>query len=79
MPAATDLAPSRTIEAARTVAVVVPSPAMSFVFDARTKRDLDGIGENIDASQHSFARIGREFYFFRSHCLRLLISGFLMD
>src|SRR6516165_327369 len=34
MPAATDFTPSRTIAAARTVAVVVPSPAMSFVFEA---------------------------------------------
>ena len=32
MPAATDLAPSRTIACASTVAVVVPSPAMSLVF-----------------------------------------------
>ena len=33
MPAATDFAPSRTIAWASTVAVVVPSPAMSLVFD----------------------------------------------
>ena len=32
MPAATDLAPSRTIAWASTVAVVVPSPAISLVF-----------------------------------------------
>ena len=34
MPAATDFIPSRTIACASTVAVVVPSPAWSWVFDA---------------------------------------------
>ena len=34
MPAATALTPPRTIACARTVAVVVPSPATSEVFDA---------------------------------------------
>ena len=34
MPAATDLSPSRTIAWASTVAVVVPSPASSAVFEA---------------------------------------------
>ena len=33
MPAATSLMPSFMIEAARTVAVVVPSPARSLVFE----------------------------------------------
>lgn len=33
MPAATDLQPSLKMALAKTVAVVVPSPAMSFVFD----------------------------------------------
>ncbi len=36
-PAATALAPSRTMEAARTVAVVVPSPAMSFCLEATSR------------------------------------------
>ncbi len=37
MPAATALAPSRTIDCARRVAVVVPSPAWSLVFDATSR------------------------------------------
>src|SRR6478752_9315250 len=37
MPAATDLAPSRTIACARTVAVVVPSPAKSDDFEATSR------------------------------------------
>ena len=37
MPAATALAPSRTIAWASTVAVVVPSPAMSLVLDATSR------------------------------------------
>ena len=41
MPAATDFAPSRTIEAASTVAVVVPSPATSLDFEA-TSRTMVG-------------------------------------
>ena len=37
MPAATSLRPSFMIEAASTVAVVVPSPARSLVFDATSR------------------------------------------
>ena len=37
MPAATDFMPSRTIAWARTVAVVVPSPAMSLVLEATSR------------------------------------------
>src|SRR5476651_956915 len=37
MPAATDLAPSRTIAWASTVAVVVPSPALSLVLEATSR------------------------------------------
>jgi hypothetical protein len=37
MPAATALAPSRTIACARTVAVVVPSPAKSDDFEATSQ------------------------------------------
>src|SRR5215472_2569973 len=40
MPAAAALAPSRTIAWARTVAVVVPSPAASLVFDATSRTHL---------------------------------------
>ena len=56
MPAATDFAPSRTIAAARMVAVVVPSPATSLVFEATSRticapmfsnlsRELDLLGD----------------------------------
>ena len=113
MPAATDLAPSRTMAWASTVAVVVPSPAMSLVLEAtsrthlrahvlelvleldllgdgdavlgdarraerlveddvaalRTERDLDRIGENVDAAQHALAGVAVKFYVLGSHCL----------
>ena len=32
-----------------------------------TERDLDGIGENVDAAQHLVARVGGETDFFGSH------------
>ena len=34
----------------------------------RTERDLDRVGENVDAAQHSIARIDGEFDVFGSHC-----------
>ena len=37
MPAATSLRPSFMIEAVSTVAVVVPSPALSLVFEATSR------------------------------------------
>ncbi len=111
MPAATSFAPSRTIAWARTVAVVVPSPAVSLVFEATSRticapmfsnlssssislatvtpslvmrgapndlsmmtlrpfgpeRHSNGVGEDIDAAQHLFARVGRKTYVFGSH------------
>lgn len=42
MPAATDLQPSLKIARASTVAVVVPSPAMSFVLDATCRHATRG-------------------------------------
>src|SRR4029079_9939298 len=33
----------------------------------RSKRDLHGIGENIDAAQHAFASVATEFYVLGSH------------
>jgi hypothetical protein len=35
----------------------------------RTERDLDGVGENIDASNHAFASGIAELDFFSSHFL----------
>ncbi len=55
MPAAT-VGTSRTIDAASTVAVVVPSPAASFVFDA-TSRTIYAPMFNLSASSISFATV----------------------
>src|SRR5215207_5536188 len=57
MPAATDLAPSRTIEAASTVAVVVPSPAMSFVFEATSRTIWAPMFSNLSWSSISLATV----------------------
>src|SRR5215204_6744997 len=57
MPAATDFAPSRTIEAASTVAVVVPSPARSFVFEATSRTIWAPMFSNLSASSISFATV----------------------
>ena len=57
MPAATDLAPSRTIEAASTVAVVVPSPAMSLVFEATSRTIWAPMFSNLSASSISLATV----------------------
>src|SRR5215471_17330687 len=57
MPAATDFAPSRTIAAASTVAVVVPSPAASFVFCATSRTICAPIFSNLSASSISFATV----------------------
>ena len=53
MPAATDFEPSRTIEAARTVAVVVPSPAASLVFEATSRTICAPMFSNLSASSIS--------------------------
>src|ERR1700690_917083 len=57
MPAATDLAPSRTIACARTVAVVVPSPAMSLVLEATSRPICAPMFSNLSASSISFATV----------------------
>src|SRR6185436_8426222 len=57
MPAATDLAPSRTIAAARTVAVVVPSPAASADLDATSRTIWAPIFSNLSSSSISLATV----------------------
>ena len=57
MPAATALAPSRTIAWASTVAVVVPSPAMSLVFDATSRTICAPMFSNLSASSISLATV----------------------
>ena len=57
MPAATALAPSRTIAWARTVAVVVPSPAMSVVLQATSRTICAPIFSNLSASSISLATV----------------------
>src|SRR5215213_347758 len=50
MPAATDLAPSRTIAWASTVAVVVPSPATSLVLEATSRTIWAPMFSNLSGS-----------------------------
>src|SRR4249919_3063118 len=57
MPAATDLAPSRTIAAARTVAVVVPSPAASADFEATSRTICAPMFSNLSSSSISLATV----------------------
>src|SRR5689334_14839094 len=57
MPAATDLAPSRTIACASTVAVVVPSPAVSLVFWATSRTICAPMFSNLSSSSISFATV----------------------
>src|SRR6478672_5852728 len=57
MPAATDFMPSRTIACARTVAVVVPSPAMSLVFDATSRTICAPMFSNLSLSSISLATV----------------------
>src|SRR5712664_430676 len=57
MPAATALAPSLTIAAASTVAVVVPSPAMSEVFDATSRTICAPMFSNLSSSSISLATV----------------------
>ncbi len=57
MPAATDLAPSRTIAWARTVAVVVPSPARSLVRDATSRTIWAPMFSNLSSSSISLATV----------------------
>src|SRR5712675_1007732 len=57
MPAATDLAPSRTIAAARTVAVVVPSPAASADLEATSRTIWAPMFSNLSSSSISLATV----------------------
>src|SRR5262245_1452021 len=56
-PAATDFAPSLTIEWASSVAVVVPSPAVSDVLDATSRTICAPIFSNLSSSSISFATV----------------------
>src|SRR3954466_3070521 len=57
MPADTDLAPSRTIACASTVAVVVPSPAVSLVLDATSRSIWAPMFSNLSSSSISLATV----------------------
>ena len=57
MPAATAFTPSRTIACASTVAVVVPSPAMSLVFEATSRTICAPMFSNLSASSISLATV----------------------
>src|SRR5580698_6464611 len=57
MPAATYLAPSRTIAWARTVAVVVPSPALSLVLEATSRTICAPMFSNLSSSSISLATV----------------------
>src|SRR6266446_6350024 len=57
MPAATDLAPSRMIACASTVAVVVPSPARSLVFWATSRTIWAPMFSNLSDSSISLATV----------------------
>ena len=57
MPAATALAPSRTIAWASTVAVVVPSPAWSLVFEATSRTICAPMFSNLSESSISLATV----------------------
>src|SRR6185437_16211430 len=57
MPAATDLAPSLTIACASTVAVVVPSPAVSLVFEATSRTICAPMFSNLSSSSISLATV----------------------
>src|SRR5262245_59428789 len=57
MPAATALAPSRTIACASTVAVVVPSPALSLVFWATSRTICAPMFSNLSSSSISLATV----------------------
>ena len=57
IPAATPRAPSRTIAAASTVAVVVPSPATSLVLDATSRTICAPMFSNLSESSISLATV----------------------
>ena len=60
-PAVTFLSPSRIIACARTVAVVVPSPAISFVFDATSATSFAPMFSKWSSSSISFAIVTPSF------------------
>src|SRR5579859_2904571 len=57
MPADTALPPSLTMERARTIAVVVPSPAMSLVFEATSRTICAPMFSNLSESSISLATV----------------------
>src|SRR6202162_4039589 len=57
MAAATDLAPSLTIACANTMAVVVPSPAFSLVFEATSRTIWAAMFSNLSSSSISLATV----------------------
>ena len=57
MPAATSLRPSFMIEAVSTVAVVVPSPALSLVFEATSRTIWAPMFSNLSSSSISLATV----------------------
>ena len=57
IPAATSLRPSLMIEAVSTVAVVVPSPALSLVFEATSRTIWAPIFSNLSSSSISLATV----------------------
>src|SRR5512144_1590172 len=61
IPAATALAPSRTIACASTVAVVVPSPASSEVFEATSRSICAPMFSNLSVSSISLATVTPSF------------------
>ena len=61
MPAATALAPSLTIAWASTVAVVVPSPALSLVFEATSRTICAPMFSNLSSSSISLATVTPSF------------------
>jgi hypothetical protein len=57
IPAATDLAPSRTMACPSTVAVVVPSPAASLVLEATSRSICAPMFSNLSSSSISLATV----------------------
>jgi hypothetical protein len=57
IPAATDFMPSRTIDFASTVAVVVPSPPRSLVLDATSRSICVPMFSNLSLSSTSLATV----------------------
>ena len=71
MPAATDLAPSFTIAAASTVAVVVPSPAASADLEATSRTICAPMFSNLSSSSISLV--------FREELNRVSLPNFIYN